>query len=122
MLLACTEPQQLDYGQVCASVEGDAGQPEIVVHASSGDCAGDHVGASFECTVAAEGSEVVISTVFEDGADPNGACAGPLTDTCAVEVEAGVYTLSFGGESGMLTVPGGEQVCFPGGGSGGTEG
>ncbi|MFO7562748.1 MAG: hypothetical protein R6X02_08920 [Enhygromyxa sp.] len=122
LLVGCQQyPEQLDYGVVCVSAEQSGGQHRLVVEANSADCASDHEGASFECSISAEGSAVQIETVFRDGKDPNDACAPALEATCELEVEAGTFSLEFAGEQYELEVPSQNRVCIPGGGSG-TEG
>jgi hypothetical protein len=113
LLLGCSPFEEVvDYGSACVSTEEVAGQQRLIVQASSADCASDHEGASFECTITVEGNTAHIETVFQEGKDPNSACADPLETTCEVDVEPGTYTLSFRDEQQMITVPGGEQTCF----------
>ena len=98
LLVGCTNPEEIDYGAVCVTAEQSGDQHRLVVEASSRDCASDHKGASFECTISADGNTAHIETVFQDGKDPNAACFGPLLTTCEVEVEPGTYTLEFADE------------------------
>jgi hypothetical protein len=113
LVLGCTSPDEvIDYGTACVSTHEVGGQQRLLVEASSGDCASDHKGASFECTVVTDGLTAHIETVFQDGKDPNSGCAGPLETTCEVDVEPGTYMLEFGGEQRMILVPGGERTCF----------
>jgi hypothetical protein len=114
--LGCTQSDMptIDHGSVCVSSELVDGQYRISVVADSGDCSSDHEGASYECSVSVDGSEVDIETVHHDGKDPNSACAGPLMATCAVDVEQGQYTLSFGDETQPLVVPSAGSVCLGG--------
>jgi len=105
--------EQANYGLVCATpVPGG-----IEVEASSDDCAGDHDGATFACTVSADGSTLHIETVFQDGRDPDDGCAPPLETSCSASAPDGEYTVEFGSESYPLSIPSGGTVCLPGGGS-----
>ena len=119
VLVGCQQyPEISDYGQLCVSAQEVDGEHRLVVDANSGDCAGDHEGASFECSITADGLVAQVETVFQDGKDPNDACNGALETTCEVTVEAGTYTIEFAGEQRALIVPGGEPTCFPEGSSG----
>ncbi|HLT39104.1 MAG TPA: hypothetical protein VK034_22625 [Enhygromyxa sp.] len=111
-------PEIADYGVVCVTAEQSGDQHRLVVDANSSDCASDHEGASFECSISTDGLVAHIETVFQDGKDPNDACAEPLETTCEIEVEPGSYTLEFAGEQYQLEVPGAGRVCIPGGGEG----
>lgn len=122
LLLGCQQyPEISDYGVVCVTAEQSGDQHRLVVEASSADCASDHEGASFECSITTDGFAAHIGTVFQDGKDPNDACASALETICEIEVEPGTYTLQFAGEEYELEVPSQNRVCIPGGGSG-TEG
>lgn len=122
LLAGCPYPEQIDYGAVCVSAKQNGDQHVLVVDASSGDCASDHKGASFECTITSDGSTAHIETVFRDGKDPNDACAPPLETTCEVAVEPGTHTLVFADEQHEFEVPSNSRICFPGGFDHSTEG
>lgn len=111
VLLGCSQDEQIDYGGVCIEAQDHA----LVVEASSHDCAADHRGASFECSITFDGMTATIGTVFVDGKDPDDSCAGSLETTCEATVTPGTYTLEFAGEQGQIEVPGGARICFPGG-------
>jgi hypothetical protein len=110
--LGCPSPEVIDQGSACVSTYELDGQQRLLVEANSGDCASDHKGASFECTITSDGMTAHIETVFQDGKDPNAACPGPLETSCEIDVEPGTYTLEFAGEQRMIVVPDGEQTCF----------
>lgn len=111
-------PEVMDYGRVCVTAVEEAGGHVLSVDASSQDCAGDHRGAMFECSITVEGTRALIETVFRDGDDPNLACAAPLEARCEAEVGPGTFTLAFADEEWELTVPSDDRVCIPGGGGG----
>jgi hypothetical protein len=108
-------PEEFNEGGVCVSSETRGDQLLLVVEASSRDCASDHKGANFECSITTDGATATVKTVFEDGKDPNDACAGPLRTTCEVVVEAGSYTIEFADEQGLIMVPDGTPLCLGGG-------
>jgi len=121
LLLGCQQyPEIIDGERVCVSVEELDGQYRLFVEANSGDCAADHKGASLECTISVDAQHAHIETIFQDGKDPDDACAGPLETTCEVDVEPGTYTLEYAGEQHEIVVPAGERTCIPGGGDGET--
>lgn len=119
-LLAACYPEQSDYGGVCVTAEQDGDKHVLVVTADSLDCASDHKGASFECSISVDGSLAHVETTFIDGKDPNDACANSLVTTCEIEVEPGNYTIEFAAEDKSLEVPSDEVVCL--GGAGGETG
>jgi hypothetical protein len=116
-LLGCQQyPEIEDYGGVCVTAEQDGNKHFLVVVAGSQDCASDHKGASFECSISIDGDVAHIETVFRDGKDPNDACADQLETACQIEVEPGQYTLEFADEDVFgLDVPSDEEICLAGG-------
>lgn len=114
--LGCSYPETIDEDVVCVSIQALGGdQYRLLVEAQSGDhCAADHKGASLECTITVDDQLAHIETVFQDGKDPNDACAGPLETSCSVDVEAATYTLEYAGDQIGYFVPGGERVCIGG--------
>ena len=116
VLAACHQyPEEDDYGVVCVSALEDSEGHVLSVRASTADCASDHEGAGFECTIEVTGREAVIRTTFQDGEDPNDACAEPLYADCSASVEPGSYDVLFGDhDSEQIQVPGGDEVCIPG--------
>jgi hypothetical protein len=114
LLVACEHfPEVLDQGRVCASAVESDGVHILVVEASSLDCASDHKGATFDCSIAVDGLVVTVHTKFRDGKDPDSGCASPLRDTCEIVLEPGTYTLEFGDQMETMVVPSGEDVCIP---------
>jgi hypothetical protein len=119
----CLHPEIDDYGGVCVTAEQDGDQHRLVVVADSHDCASDHKGASFECSISVDGFVAHVQTVFQDGKDPDHACANSIVTSCEVAVEPGVYTIEFADEKPeQLEVPGDQQVCLAGGVSDGETG
>lgn len=114
LLAACLYPEQSDYGGVCVTAKQDGDKHVLVITADSLDCASDHKGASFECSISVDGSHAHVETTFKDGKDPNHACANSLMTTCEVEVEPGSYTIEFADEDSTLEVPSAEVVCLGG--------
>jgi hypothetical protein len=117
LLLGCQQyPEIEDYGGLCVRAEQGGDKHLLVVLADSHDCASDHEGATFECSISIDGSHAHVETVFQDGKDPNDACAQSLQTMCQVEVEPGTYTIEFAGDdTQMITVPSDEVVCLAGG-------
>lgn len=113
VLLACY-PEHGDYGGVCVTAEQDGDKHVLVVTADSLDCASDHKGASFECSISVDGSAAHVETTFKDGKDPNDACANSLIATCEIAVEPGTYTIEFADEDKSLAVPSDSVVCLGG--------
>jgi len=112
---ACMQyPEQVDVGAVCVSADdtGD-GDVQVTVRASSLDCSSDHKGASFDCSISADGMTLLVETHFQDGKDPNGGCAPARKASCDVLVPPGTYTVEFDGDAQELEVPGGDEVCLP---------
>jgi hypothetical protein len=113
--LACVADPIEDYGTIC--VDSELVDDEWVLHveASSADCSSDHSGAEFSCSVTedAETGEVVVSTLYQPGKDPNDACADPRLAVCelAVGAEPGSASLRFADEVREITFPG-TPVCF----------
>lgn len=112
--LACTEIEY-DRGHVCVEVDELAdGRVRLLGTAESDDCAADHRGASFECSISLDGTLAHIDTEYRAGRDPDSFCAGPIVTTCAVEVpDPGDYTLEFAGERETITVPSEQTICLP---------
>lgn len=120
LLLACQQYAEIpDHGRVCVSSEESNGRYRLVVEANSGDCAADHVDATYECSITVDGTEVRMETFFQDGKDPNSACAGPLLARCEAELDAGIYNFRFADEyREMIAVPfDSNDYCFSGGGA-----
>lgn len=111
ILGACYHKEE-DGAEVCVYTTEVNGQNVLRAYAWGYPCAGDHRGAYLRCTITADGLDAHITTVFKNGKDPNDACAGWLENSCEVAVEPGDYTLDFAGNERMITVPGGEHVCF----------
>lgn len=90
-----------------AVADGDAWRVEVA--ADSRDCASDHEDASYTCTVEDEGGGVVrVSTVFQDGEDPDDGCDDPLLASCSAPPAAGgEIVVRFGDAQAELLVPGG---------------
>ena len=88
----------------------------LVAEADSRDCAADHRGASYACSLEVDGATVRVTTLFQDGRDPDDACAGPLTATCEAEVEAQGYRVEFNGQDQQVIVPLPDEICLYGGG------
>ena len=60
-----------------------------------------------------DGDVAHIETLFQDGKDPNDACADQLKTTCQIEVEPGKYMIEFAGEDLYgLDVPSDEELCL----------
>jgi hypothetical protein len=114
VLVGCADyPEQLDYGQVCVSAQQVDDKSRVLVEANSRDCASDHRGATFDCSVEVLEFTIDVETRFMDGKDPNDACALPLTATCEAIVDPGTYTLVFGGERRTLEAPSQDTICIP---------
>lgn len=113
--VGCGEyPEVTDHGRVCATAtHRDDGDYDVVVSADSLDCASDHRGASYSCSIEVDGSVLVVETRFQDGKDPNDGCAGPLVATCEAVVPAGTLTLEFGGEQLAFDLDGADELCLP---------
>lgn len=113
VLFGCQQyPEIADHGQVCVTAEETNGEYRLLVEANSQDCAGDHEGASFECTITTDGASALIETVFQDGKDPNSACNGALETTCEAEVDVGTHAVEFAGEQYEIEVPSDGSVCI----------
>jgi hypothetical protein len=114
LLLGCAEEIE-NYGSVC--VEPVMVDEEWVLRfeASSDDCSSDHRGAEFSCSVEldAEANEVVVSTLYRPGKDPNHACAAPRYDVCefALGAQEGWVYVRFDDVVHPVQFPG-EAVCF----------
>lgn len=113
LLTAACEAEQIDYGNVClsSSVAGDA--HELLVLASSSDCASDHEGAEFSCSVTEEDGVFVVHTRFQEGRDPNGACAGPRTARCSITAPEGTHEVEFAGDRATVSIPSQDSTCLP---------
>lgn len=116
LFFGCAFPEQQDYGEVCLSSTARGEEHILMVEASSADCASDHEGATFDCSImSADPGSVVVETLFQDGRDPNGACASPLRARCETAVEPGTYQVAFGDARASVELPLRETVCLPDG-------
>ena len=114
-LAACQDEPVEDYGAICVESAASGSQYTLEVTANSMDCSSDHVGVAYSCTATLSGSTVTVSTTYVPGSNENDLCAPPVLTTCSITVDAGTYTLSFGGEDVALEVPGVEATCLPAG-------
>ena len=112
ILSSCYEKIE-DEADVCVLATNVAsGQNFLQVRVQGFDGAGDHRGAYLRCTITVSGLDAHIDTVFKDGKDPNDALGPALYNSCEVAVPPGEYTLDFADDERMITVPGGDYVCF----------
>ena len=110
----CAHPEIEDYGGFCLSAIARDEGFALIVNADSMDCASDHKRARFECEVEqVNEAEIVVTTLFQDGKDPDDSCNGPLTTTCEVVVPDGEYTVHFAGESIQIAFPLEPETCLP---------
>jgi hypothetical protein len=112
LIVGACNPKIEDEADVCVFTTEVNGQNVLRVRAEGFLGAGDHRGAYLKCTVTVSGLDAHIETIAKTGKDPNDAGGGPLNASCEVAVEPGDYTLDYDGEERMITVPGGEHVCF----------
>jgi len=112
--IGCANPEIEDYGGFCLSAVARDEGFLLIVNADSMDCASDHKRARFECEVErVDEGEIVVTTLFQDGKDPDDSCNGPLTTTCEVLLPDGEYTVHFAGESLAIAFPLEPETCLP---------
>ena len=113
LVAACFDEPIEDYGDICVESVGSGSQYALHVTASSSDCSSDHSGVAYSCEATLSRSTVTVSTHYVPGRDKNDSCAGPIFAACGLNVEAGSYTLSFGGEDVSLEIPVESATCIP---------
>lgn len=112
--IGCPLPEHEDAGFVCMSTQPSGEMHVLQVDANSGNCASDHKGAEFECSVQREADgSVSVRTRFQEGRDPNDSCAPPLRAQCQLEIEPGAYEVRFGGHMATVDVPSLDTTCLP---------
>ena len=114
---ACSEPREFeDYGAICISSTESSSGHRLWILADSKDCSADHDGAEFRCEVIQDpqnAAHVRVHTYFQEGEDPDDACAGPRTTSCTLPVQASSIQVTFGDLSTMLELPLASPSCFP---------
>ena len=101
----------LDHGEVCASIEGEPEGYVLEVTANSLDCSGQDRNSDFECEISVDGDIVTATTTLYKGHDRDSGCSFQI-NYCSVAIEHGEYTLRYGDQEALLTVPNMETVCL----------